>query len=66
MAEGKHEASVNSRKAGTLLFLTEAQQRLSTGQVTVRYFARTATSFFFQLMYVGFISGEKEEVQPIT
>ena len=66
MAEGKHEASVNSREAGTLLLLTEAQRRLSPGQVTVLCFARSATSFFFQLMHIVFVSGEKEEVKPIT
>ena len=66
MAEGKHEASMNNRKAGTWLLLTEAHEGQVQGQVTVLCFARSATSFFFRLMHVGLVSGEKEEVKHIT
>ena len=66
MAEGKHEASMNNRKAGPWLLLTEAHKGQAQGQVTVLCFARLATSFFFQLMHVGLVSGEKEEVKHIT
>ena len=66
MAEGKHEASMNNRKAGPWLLLTEAHEGQVLGQVTVLCFARLATSFFFQLMHVGLVSGEKEEFKSTT
>ena len=46
--------------------LTEAHEGQVLGPVTVLCFARSATSFFFQLMHIGLVSGEMEEVKHIT
>ena len=66
MAEGEDEASVNKERLGHSCVCQKLNEGKVLGQLTALGFAGLVTSFFFHLIHVRSVLGEKEEVTPIS